>query len=122
MITSSHILRQFLSPLSNFRSEEYGGSLENRARFLFEVLEAVRGAVGDEFIVSVRFNADESNENGLNADEGIEIATMVGHHGTVDILNVNGAYGGTDMGVTEYMPGMAFLAAAKVLRAENAES
>ena len=82
----------------------------------------MRGAVGDEFIVSVRFNADESNENGLNADEGIEIATMVGHHGTVDILNVNGAYGGTDMGVTEYMPGMAFPAAAKVLHAENAES
>ena len=47
---------------------------------------------------------------------------MVGHHGTVDILNVNGAYGGTDMGVTEYMPGMAFPAAAKVLRAENVES
>ena len=61
MITSSHILRQFLSPLSNFRSDEYGGSLENRARFLFEVLEAVREAVGDEFIVSVRFNADDGD-------------------------------------------------------------
>jgi NADPH-dependent 2,4-dienoyl-CoA reductase/sulfur reductase-like enzyme len=111
VITSSHILGQFLSPLSNSRSDDYGSSLENRARFLFEVLEAVREAVGEEFIVSLRFNADESNENGLSAEEGVAIARMVGRHGAVDILNVNGAYGGTDMGLTEYMPGMAFPAA-----------
>ena len=108
IIASTHILGQFLSPISNFRHDDYGGSLENRARFLVEVLDAVREGVGDEFIVSLRFNADESNENGLDAEAGIAIATLVAKQDTVNILNVNGAYGGTDMGMAEYMPGMAF--------------
>ena len=108
IIASTHILGQFLSPISNFRRDGYGGSLENRARFLTEVLDAVREGVGDEFIVSLRFNADESNENGLDAEAGIAIAALVAKQGTVNILNVNGAYGGTDMGMAEYMPGMAF--------------
>jgi 2,4-dienoyl-CoA reductase-like NADH-dependent reductase (Old Yellow Enzyme family) len=111
ILGSSHILGQFLSPLSNLRSDAYGGSLENRARFLFQVLEACREAVGDDFILSLRSNFDESNEGGLTPEEGIELARMIGMHGAVEMLNVNGAYGGTDMGLTEYMPGMAFPAA-----------
>ena len=111
ILGSSHILGQFLSPLSNFRDDDYGGTLENRMRFLLQVLEACREAVGDEFIISFRGNFDESNEDGLSVEDGIEIARRLGSHGVVDILNVNGAYGGTDMGLTEYMPGMAFPAA-----------
>jgi 2,4-dienoyl-CoA reductase-like NADH-dependent reductase (Old Yellow Enzyme family)/thioredoxin reductase len=111
IIASSHILGQFLSPLSNFRDDAHGGPLENRARFLLDTLETCREQVGDEFIVSLRYNADESNEDGIDADEGIAIAEMVARQGCVDIINVNGAYGGTDMGVCEYMPGMAFPAA-----------
>lgn len=111
IIASTHILGQFLSPISNFRDDGYGGSLENRARFLLEVLEAVRSSVGDDFIVSLRFNGDESNENGLDADDGEAIAKIVANQGTVNILNVNGAYGGSDMGMAEYMPGMAFKSA-----------
>jgi len=108
ILTTSHILGQFLSPLSNFRQDAYGGSLENRARFLFEVLDSCRAAVGDDVLLSVRFAADESNEGGMDAEEGIALARMLGRHGGVDMLNVNGAYGGTDMGLSEYMPGMAF--------------
>ncbi len=111
LLGSSHLIGQFLSPLSNERSDAYGGSLENRTRFLFEVLEACRCTVGDDFLIGVRTNADESNESGLTAEEGIEIARMLGRHGVADIINVNGAYGGTDMGMAEYMPGMAFPAA-----------
>jgi len=111
ILASSHLLGQFLSPLANARTDAYGGSLENRTRFLFEVLEASRQVVGDDFLISLRFNGDESNEGGLSADEGVEIARMVGTHGATNILNVNGAYGGTDMGLTEYMPAMAFPAA-----------
>ena len=108
VIASSHILGQFLSPLSNFRNDDYGGSLENRARFLLQTLEACREKVDDEFIISLRYNADESNEGGITADEGVAVAQLVAQQGCVDIINVNGAYGGTDMGVSEFMPGMAF--------------
>ena len=108
IIASSHILGQFLSPLSNFREDEYGGALINRARFLLDTLAHCRQRVGDEFIISLRYNADESNESGLDSDEGIAIAKLVAEQGCVDIINVNGAYSGTDMGVSEYMPGMAF--------------
>lgn len=111
ILGSSHIVGQFLSPLSNFRDDDYGGGLDNRIRFLLQVLEACREAVGDDFIISFRGNFDESNEDGLPAEEGVEIARRLGRHSVVDILNVNGAYGGTDMGLTEYMPGMAFPAA-----------
>ena len=108
IIASSHILGQFLSPLSNFRDDDYGGPLENRARFLLDTLAACRERVGDDFIISLRYNADESNESGIDADEGVAIAELVAAQGAVDIINVNGAYSGTDMGVSEYMPGMAF--------------
>lgn len=111
ILGSSHIIGQFLSPLSNFRTDDHGGSLENRARLLVDVLEACREAVGPDFILSFRTNFSEENEGGLSADEGIELAAMLGRHGAADMLNVNGAYGGTDMGMTEYMPGMAFPAA-----------
>lgn len=111
ILGSSHIIGQFLSPLSNFRTDAYGGGLDNRARLLFQVLEACREAVGPDFIMSFRTNFSEENEEGLSTAEGIELAAMLGQHGAVDMLNVNGAYGGTDMGVTEFMPGMAFPAA-----------
>ena len=111
ILASTHLLGQFLSPLSNRRTDAYGGDLENRARFLLEVTEAVRDRVGDDFIVGVRFSADESNENGMPAEEGIELARLIGASGTMDFLNVNGAYGGSLHGLAETFPGMAFKAA-----------
>ncbi|MBE1281670.1 MAG: NAD(P)-binding protein, partial [Rhodobacteraceae bacterium] len=111
ILGSAHLLGQFISPLSNLRTDDYGGSLKNRARFLIEVLEACRDAVANDVLISMRTNFDESNEGGLSSEEGVELARLLGAHGAVDMLNVNGAYGGTDMGLTEYMPGMAFAAA-----------
>ncbi|MEM1275539.1 MAG: FAD-dependent oxidoreductase [Pseudomonadota bacterium] len=111
ILGSSHIIGQFLSPLSNFREDAFGGALENRARVLFDIVEACREAVGPDFILSFRTNFSEENEGGLSSAEGVELAAMLGRHGAIDMLNVNGAYGGTDMGVTEFMPGMAFPAA-----------
>lgn len=111
ILTTTHLLGQFLSPLSNRRDDDYGGDPARRARFLLEVTEACRDAVGEDFVLGVRFAADENNEGGFGPDEGIEIARMLGAQGAVDFLNVNGAYGGTDHGLAENFPGMAFRSA-----------
>ncbi len=111
ILATTHLLGQFLSPLSNIRTDDYGGSLENRARFLFEVVETAREAVGEDFIIGVRYAADESNEDGMSVAEGIDLARQLGAQAAADFLNVNGAYGGSLHGLAETFPGMAFKAA-----------
>jgi 2,4-dienoyl-CoA reductase-like NADH-dependent reductase (Old Yellow Enzyme family) len=111
ILATVHLLGQFLSPLSNTREDEYGGSMSQRARFLLEVLAAARQRVGDEFILGVRLAFDESNENGMPVADGLALAAMIGAERAVDFINVNGAYGGTDHGLAENFPGMAFRSA-----------
>ncbi|MGV1831946.1 FAD-dependent oxidoreductase [Agrobacterium vitis] len=111
LLATTHLLGQFISPLSNRRSDDYGGKLENRTRVLFEVIDAIRDLVGADFIVGVRFAADESNEGGFSPEEGIEIARLIGAHAGADFIDVNGTYGGTTHGLAENYPGMAFPAA-----------
>ena len=108
ILASVHLLGQFLSPLSNRRSDAYGGSLEKRAKLVLEVLEEVRRGVPDDFIVGVRYTADESNEDGMTAEQGIAVGRMLGEHGACDFLNINGAYGGTTRGLSQTFPGMAY--------------
>jgi len=83
-----HLIPQFWSPGTNKRTDRYGGSLENRMRFSFEVLEEVRARVGSDFIVSVRMTVDELIADGLDAKDGYEIAVRLAKSGLVDILNV----------------------------------
>jgi 2,4-dienoyl-CoA reductase-like NADH-dependent reductase (Old Yellow Enzyme family) len=121
LLATTHLLGQFLSPLSNKRRDAYGGSLENRARFLLEVIDEVRAKVGEDFVVGVRYAADEANEGGLPVEEGLEVARLVAATGVVDFINVNGRYAGTAVGMAETYPGMAFpsapyLALAKKVR------
>ena len=111
VLATVHLLGQFLSPLSNRRSDDYGGNTDNRTRFLLEVLDTVRNRVGNDFIVGVRFVADETNEGGLGQDEGLEIAKLIARQGIADFMNVNGVYGGTIHGLAEGFPGMAFKSA-----------
>jgi 2,4-dienoyl-CoA reductase-like NADH-dependent reductase (Old Yellow Enzyme family) len=66
---TGYLLSQFLSPRTNKRTDEYGGSPENRMRFPLEVFDAVRGAVGDSYPVGYRFLADELMPEGLTIDE-----------------------------------------------------
>ena len=106
IISSMHLPGQFLSPLSNHRTDAYGGSLENRVRLLLEIVEACCEATSADFVIGVRLTADESNERGITADEGIEVGRILGHHGGVDFINVNGAYSGTYQGVPLAFPGM----------------
>lgn len=83
-----HLIDQFWSPATNRRTDEYGGSLENRLRFTFQVLDAIRKAVGPEFIVGCRLVADEDWDKGLSRHEGLEICRRLVESGQVDFLNV----------------------------------
>jgi dimethylamine/trimethylamine dehydrogenase len=78
---------QFLSPHYNRRSDEYGGSLENRARFWLETLEVVRDAVGDDCAIACRIAVDRMGALGVDLDEGLEFVRLADH--LVDLWDVN---------------------------------
>ncbi|MFT8821055.1 MAG: FAD-dependent oxidoreductase [Liquorilactobacillus nagelii] len=83
----SYLLDQFLSAHYNHRTDQYGGSLENRARLTSEVLAAVRQAVGARFPISVRFSADEFVNDGNSLDDTLELLRFFSE--PADILNVS---------------------------------
>ena len=90
-----YLINQFLSRSLNKRQDRYGGSLENRARFLTEILKAVREAVHDDFPVWCRLDGREfSIENGITPEEARQIARMAEQAGA-DAVHVSG-YGGSD--------------------------
>ena len=99
-----HLMDQFWSPLTNQLEPPYGGSLDNRMRFAFEVLGAIRERVGPDFIVGVRFVADEVLEGGLTREDGLEIARRLQGSGLVDFLNVIRGHIDTDAGLTGVIP------------------
>lgn len=106
-----HLIDQFWSPATNRRRDAYGGPLENRLRFGLEVLAAIRHAVGPEFVVGVRMVADELREDGLNQEEGLEIARRLAATGQVDFLNVIRGHIDTDEGLSHVIPNMGVAAA-----------
>lgn len=85
----SSIVRQFLSRATNHRTDSYGGSLENRARILLEMLPAVREAVGPELALGVRLCGDELIDDGTTIEEAVEVARMVERTGLVDYVNTS---------------------------------
>ena len=99
-----HLPDQFWSPATNHRSDEYGGSLDNRLRFTLRVLDAVRAAVGAEFIVGIRMVADEDWDIGLPRAEGIEIARRLAASGKVDFLNIIRGHIDTDAALRRVIP------------------
>jgi 2,4-dienoyl-CoA reductase-like NADH-dependent reductase (Old Yellow Enzyme family)/thioredoxin reductase len=99
-----HLIDQFWSPLTNELEAPYGGSLENRMRFALEVLAAIRKRVGLEYIVGVRYSADEQLPGGLTREEGLEIARFLKASGMVDFLNVVRGHIDTDAGLTDVIP------------------
>ncbi|MGD9252058.1 MAG: hypothetical protein PVG19_12570, partial [Desulfobacterales bacterium] len=82
------LLRQFLSPISNHRSDEYGGGLENRMRFPLQIVETVREAVGPDFTVGVCLCADEKFWGGITTEESVQMAQTLEATGAVDFINV----------------------------------
>jgi 2,4-dienoyl-CoA reductase-like NADH-dependent reductase (Old Yellow Enzyme family)/thioredoxin reductase len=76
---------EFLSPLSNQRDDEYGGSLENRARFMLEIVRAVRGAAGEDFPLLFRISGDECAEGGFTIDDAVVVAGWLADAGVAAI-------------------------------------
>jgi 2,4-dienoyl-CoA reductase-like NADH-dependent reductase (Old Yellow Enzyme family) len=99
-----HFLDQFWSPATNRRDDEYGGSLDNRMRFTFRVLDAIRQRVGAAFIVGLRLVADEDWDKGLSRAEGIEIARRLVAGGQVDFLNVIRGHIESDVALQKVIP------------------
>jgi 2,4-dienoyl-CoA reductase-like NADH-dependent reductase (Old Yellow Enzyme family)/thioredoxin reductase len=82
-----HLIAQFLSPYTNRRTDAYGGSFENRAKFAIEVLTAIRKKVGNKLALEYRISADEFVEGGMRAEETIEFAKMI--QDKIDLLHVS---------------------------------
>ncbi|MCV9963011.1 NADH:flavin oxidoreductase [Pararhizobium sp. BT-229] len=99
-----HLMDGFWSPATNHRDDEFGGSLDNRMRFSNMVLDAVRKAVGPDFIVGIRMVADEQWDIGLSKEEGIEIAKRLAGSGTVDFLNIIRGHIDHDAHLTNVIP------------------
>ncbi|MFP3975467.1 MAG: FAD-dependent oxidoreductase [Dehalococcoidia bacterium] len=89
MVHGAHgqLLGQFVSPSSNRRTDEYGGSLQNRARFVVEVLDAIRERVGDKLALEYRISGEELVEDGMSLSDTIEFAKMI--EDRIDLLHVS---------------------------------
>jgi 2,4-dienoyl-CoA reductase-like NADH-dependent reductase (Old Yellow Enzyme family) len=99
-----HLMDGFWSPATNHRDDEYGGSLDNRLRFTWRVIDAVRKAVGNDFIVGIRMVADEDFAAGLPKAEGVEIARRLASSRKVDFLNIIRGSIETDAALTKVIP------------------
>ncbi len=84
-----YLINQFLSPLTNRRTDEYGGPIENRCRFLLEVYRAVRQAVGTDFPVMIKLNGCDNLEGGLSAEDALFTAKALAAEG-IDAIEVSG--------------------------------
>lgn len=106
-IAASHLIGQFLSPLTNQRSDRFGGSLENRCRFALRVHQEIRRRVGDDFIVGMRLVVDEGPHGGLSFDDCVATARLLQAEGAIDFFNA--LYGRMDTEralARDNMPGM----------------
>jgi 2,4-dienoyl-CoA reductase-like NADH-dependent reductase (Old Yellow Enzyme family) len=83
-----HLFDQFLSPLTNRRDDEWGGSFEGRMRFPLEVLRAIRARVGADFIVGVRMAIDEAKPGGVDTETGLAVLERYTSESLIDFVNV----------------------------------
>jgi len=101
-----YLVHEFLSPAYNLRTDDYGGSFDNRLRFATEVLEAVRAAVGASVAVGMRLVGDEESRDGhgLTPDDCAEVGARLARDGLVDFLNVSVGTSGVGMVRPMYSP------------------
>lgn len=84
-----YLVAQFLSPLTNLREDQWGGSLENRARFLLEIVRAVRAATGPTFGVGIKLNSADFQRGGFDTNDALEVVKMLNSE-AVDMVELSG--------------------------------
>jgi 2,4-dienoyl-CoA reductase-like NADH-dependent reductase (Old Yellow Enzyme family)/thioredoxin reductase len=104
LLANGHLMDQFWSPLTNELEGPYGGSLDNRLRFTFDVLKEIRKRVGPDYVVGIRYTCDERLEGGLSKDDGLTISKRLKESGLIDFLNVVRGHIDTDAGLTDAIP------------------
>lgn len=95
-----YFLSQFMNPYYNRREDNYGGSLENRARLILEVYEEIRKAVGEEYFVSIKLNCEDFMENGSTLSDNLYLSKELSNAG-IDLIEISGGSGSSykDQGV-----------------------
>jgi 2,4-dienoyl-CoA reductase-like NADH-dependent reductase (Old Yellow Enzyme family) len=99
-----HLFDQFWSPLTNRRTDEWGGSLENRLRFGWAVMRAIRERVGAGFIVGIRMAVDEVLDGGIDAPTGLDILRRLEADGLIDFVNVIRGHIAKEADLAEVIP------------------
>ena len=99
-----HLFDQWYSPATNIRDDEFGGTLENRMKVPFRILEAIRARVGDEFIVGLRISIDEVIPKGFDHNVGLEILGRFERAGLIDFVNVIRGNVANDVILTDVIP------------------
>lgn len=89
---SGYLVQQFLSPFTNKRTDEYGGTTGKRMRFLLEVIDSIRETVRNEFVVGIRLVADELVPGGYNLEGGKEIAQELEATGKIDYISISSSF------------------------------
>jgi len=84
-----YLVSQFLSPLANRRSDHWGGSIENRMRFVQEIVRAMRARVGKNFPIGIKINSADFQRGGFAEDDAVEVVKMLEHEG-VDLIEISG--------------------------------
>ena len=84
-----YLVSQFLSPYTNIRSDKWGGSLENRARFVIEVYRKIRSKVGSSFPIGIKLNSADFQKGGFSEEESIEVVKILSKEG-IDLIEISG--------------------------------
>ena len=92
-----YLINQFMAPNSNIRTDEYGGSFENRTRFLFEIIEAIQEQAGREFPLGIRINGNDYIENGWELKDTVRLAPLLEKAGAAYLHISGGVYGSTEL-------------------------
>jgi mycofactocin system FadH/OYE family oxidoreductase 2 len=108
MGTHGFLIEQFMSPRTNHRQDEYGGSEENRTRFVREVIDTVRAAVGSDFTLGLRISGDQYQDGGLGLEDMKRIVPQLTGSGKVDYVSVTVGAGGAPI-PPMYLPPGAFV-------------
>lgn len=109
-IVASHgyLPAQFLNPAVNQRDDQYGGSLDNRLRFMREVANNIRAKAGDDFVVGMRLSGDDLSTDGIGLDDMQEICAALAGDGILDYMSVVGGTCSTLAGSVHIVPPMSY--------------